>query len=173
MDHDLKGFTITCNREYNPGEEVFLSYGPHSNDFLLVEYGFILDTNKWDETKLDHIIIPKLSKTRKEALDDRGFLGNYTIDPSQPCFRTQVVLRALALPGNRWRAFSDGFDEGADEREDVDGRLVEILKQYEREVDKVNKQVEDLSESDRRSVLQKRWGQIRNIVEELLLEVER
>lgn len=83
------------------------------------------------------------------------------------------MLRALALPGNRWRAFSDGFDEGADEREGVDGRLVEILKQYEREVDKVNKQVEDLSESDRRSVLQKRWGQIRNIVEELLLEVER
>ncbi|KAK7731359.1 hypothetical protein SLS57_001298 [Botryosphaeria dothidea] len=131
----------------------FMEYFNHADEGN--QDGFILDTNKWDETKLDHIIIPKLSKTRKEALDDRGFLGNYTIDPSQPCFRTQVVLRALALPGNRWRAFSDGFDEGADEREDVDGRLVEILKQYEREVDK------------------KRWGQIRNIVEELLLEVER
>ncbi|KAK0661515.1 Ribosomal lysine N-methyltransferase 2 [Lasiodiplodia hormozganensis] len=165
VDHDMKGFTITCNREYNPGEEVFLSYGPHSNDFLLIEYGFILDSNKWDETKLDDVILSKLYQDKKDALDECGFLGNYTIDSSQICHRTQVALRALVLPGKTWRRFADGFDDGERERESVDERLIKILKQYEREIDTVDDDIQKLPASDRRNTLEKRWDQIRDIVE--------
>ncbi|KAH7057130.1 hypothetical protein B0J12DRAFT_568496 [Macrophomina phaseolina] len=172
VDHDLKGFTVTCNREYKPGEEVFFSYGPHSNDFLLVEYGFVLEPNKWDDTKVDEIILPKLYRAQMEALDERGFLGDYTIDNAQFCYRTQVALRALVLPGNTWRRFADGFDEGDRERDSVNERLVQILKQYERDIDKIDKKVQALPESDRRSTLQKRWDQIRTIIGALLVQVE-
>ncbi|KAL0261893.1 hypothetical protein SLS55_003326 [Diplodia seriata] len=148
----------------HPGDEVFLSYGRHSNDFLLVEYGFLLDFNKWDETKLDDIILPKLYQEKKDAMDELGFLGDFTIDSSQTCHRTQVALRALVLPGNTWRRFADGFDDGERERDRVDERLVQILKQYAREIDTVEKEIQDLSPSDRRSTLEKRWDQIRSII---------
>ncbi|KKY22103.1 putative set domain-containing protein [Diplodia seriata] len=143
VDHDMKGFTITCNREYN---------------------GFLLDSNKWDETKLDDIILPKLYQEKKDAMDELGFLGDFTIDSSQTCHRTQVALRALVLPGNTWRRFADGFDDGERERDRVDERLVQILKQYAREIDTVEKEIQDLSPSDRRSTLEKRWDQIRSII---------
>lgn len=70
-----KGFTITCDREYEAGEEVYVSYGQHDNDFLLVEYGFVLDGNKWDKTKLDSRILPKLDKRMRRDLEENNFLG--------------------------------------------------------------------------------------------------
>ncbi len=36
------GYTITTPAKIKQGEEVYISYGNHSNDFLLTEYGFIL-----------------------------------------------------------------------------------------------------------------------------------
>lgn len=90
---------------------------------------------------------------------------NYTIDSSQICHRTQVALRALVLPGKTWRRFADGFDDGERERESVDERLVQILKQYEREIDTVDDDIQKLPASDRRNTLEKRWDQIRDIVE--------
>lgn len=97
---------------------------------------------------------------------------DYTIDNAQFCYRTQVALRALVLPGNTWRRFADGFDEGDRERDSVNERLVQILKQYERDIDKIDKKVQALPESDRRSTLQKRWDQIRTIIGALLVQVE-
>lgn len=43
------GFKISSDRVYEKDEEIYISYGSHSNDFLLVEYRFILLENKWDE----------------------------------------------------------------------------------------------------------------------------
>ena len=51
------GYTICADRDIAPGEEVSISYGNHSNDFLLAEYGFILAENRWDEIRLDDILI--------------------------------------------------------------------------------------------------------------------
>lgn len=46
----LGKFSIVCGEhEYKTvGEEILLSYGPHSNDFLLNEYGFTLTENTWN-----------------------------------------------------------------------------------------------------------------------------
>jgi hypothetical protein len=32
-----KGYTVICNQDYNPGEQIFVSYGSHSNDVLLAD----------------------------------------------------------------------------------------------------------------------------------------
>lgn len=69
-----EGFTITARRDYNPGEEVFVSYGAHSNDFLLVEYGFVMDDNRDDRIELDPVFMDLLKdKAIKSALEERGY----------------------------------------------------------------------------------------------------
>ena len=54
---------------------MFVSYGPHSNDFLLVEYGFILESNKCDSIPLDHLILPLLSTSQAASLREDKFYG--------------------------------------------------------------------------------------------------
>ena len=58
------GYKICTDRQIEKGEEIYISYGNHSNDFLLAEYGFILDENKWDEISLDELILPLFLKSR-------------------------------------------------------------------------------------------------------------
>jgi hypothetical protein len=57
------------------GSEIYVSYGTHSNDFLIIEYGFILNTNKHDYTTLDHLILPLLSEEQEETLKEDQFYG--------------------------------------------------------------------------------------------------
>lgn len=72
-----KGFSFVADRLYEEGDEVPISYGAHSNDALLVEYGFILtgSTNKWDEVALDAVILPRLTAAQKDDLEEVGFLS--------------------------------------------------------------------------------------------------
>lgn len=117
------------------GEEVLATYGAHSNDKLLVHYGFICaspvqHSSADDEIRLDHVIIPHLSDETKSQLQDVGFLGGYALLPieypcynkspdddgdkpckdhcRQPwelCFKTQVAVRAVLLTANEWEYF--------------------------------------------------------------------
>jgi hypothetical protein len=74
------------------GEEIYMSYGPHSNDFLLVECqfpccsfrvteihmyvdGFYLDDNPSDGVYLDDIILKDLTPPEKDDLAGQDCLG--------------------------------------------------------------------------------------------------
>lgn len=48
VEFNHKGFTIYADKTYEKGEELYISYGSHSNDFLLVEYGFTLKENVYN-----------------------------------------------------------------------------------------------------------------------------
>ncbi|KAL9099888.1 MAG: hypothetical protein Q9163_004663 [Psora crenata] len=73
---DERGFTVTSDRVYDAGEEIFTSYGGHSNDFLLVEYGFFLERNRWDTLPLDHLITQVfIDEGERKRLADAGYLG--------------------------------------------------------------------------------------------------
>jgi hypothetical protein len=123
------------------GEEVLATYGSHSNDKLLVHYGFICASPQQhasadDEIRLDHVILPHLSDETKSQLQDVGFLGAYALLPSsyscnhsksakncaascrQPweiCFKTQVAVRAVLLTANEWEYFvTNGEDLSGD-----------------------------------------------------------
>ncbi|KAL6699006.1 hypothetical protein J3F84DRAFT_364610 [Trichoderma pleuroticola] len=61
-------YQIVADRAYNKGEELFISYSSHSNDYNLLEYGFILDENPSDDVYIDDVVFPKLSKSHKEEL---------------------------------------------------------------------------------------------------------
>lgn len=140
--HD-ESFSFRTTRAYEKGDEVHISYGPHSNDFLLVEYGFVLAANAWDEARLDDVLVPALTRAQKESLEEAGFLGNYVLDRETVCHRTQVAAR-LFLTGNNnnshtrygslsmedWRRFVSGQDDGEGSQKRVDGIIVALLKDY-------------------------------------------
>lgn len=132
-------FTIMADRDYDAGDEVMICYGNHSNDFLLAEYGFVLDVNRWDEVCIDDAILPLLTKAQRELLEERNFLGNYMLDAATACYRTEVALRLACSPNEEsWHAFVDGFEDasvrgkGAAERMQsrADRLLLKALSRY-------------------------------------------
>ncbi|PVI06502.1 SET domain-containing protein [Periconia macrospinosa] len=173
---NAKGYSVHADRDYKAGEEVYVTYGSHSNDFLLAEYGFILSSpsttpqndtsNTHDNIPLDHLIVPHLSPSQVETLKTDGFYGTYTLwntIPPAVCHRTQGVVRLLTLPERRYSAFVGGTDEGGADQARVDRFLVEALVKYEREVMRVLEEVEGL-EGYAGEVLTRRWKQIGGIV---------
>ena len=168
---DEKGYSVTADRAYKAGEEVYFSYGSHTNDFLLVEYGFILEKNRCDSLPLDHLILSQLSSDQARVLKEDGFYGSYTLSPTAPtiCHRTQAVIRLLTLPSRRYTAFISGTDEGAGDQGKVNEYIIGLLVKYERQIMEILEEVEDLKiddevKSGQKDTLLRRWKQIRHIV---------
>ncbi len=175
VDFGPDSFTITADRPYDEGEEVYICYGKHTNDFLLVEYGFVLAENSWDEVCLDDAVLPELSKEQKARLDERGFLGNYVLDAKTVCYRTQVALRLLcAQPGQWERLVFEGEDGGEALQEAVDRLLVKVLRKYMGVVERTIHELEDLEvgQEEQRDMLCTRWRQIRGLINQTVERLE-
>lgn len=189
FDH-AESFTFRTTRAYEKGDEVHISYGSHSNDFLLVEYGFVLARNHWDEARLDDdVVLPALTRRQREELEDVGFLGNYVLDNDTLCHRTQVALRQMAVTGkyggltmDEWRKFVSGLDDGEKSQARVDALAVGLLEKYEATIKTKEKELrklrfqeedgdEDMNES-RRETLLRRWAQIRGLVKATIERLE-
>ncbi|KAG7048963.1 SET domain-containing protein [Colletotrichum scovillei] len=165
---DKHSFTIKADRAYAAGEEIHICYGRHSNDFLLVEYGFVMNQgeNEWDEVCIDDLLLPRLGAAHRRRLEERGFLGNYVIDAETVCYRTQVALRTLVLPARRWAQFVDGFSDGEAEQPEVDALLREMLSAYNEEIESKIETVRGLDEGQQfqRDMVVARWKQIQLLV---------
>ena len=146
---------------------MYISYGSHSNDFLLTEYGFILNDNRWDEISLDPFILPLLSGKQKEILDNAGFLGKYVLDNDAVCYRTQVALRLLCLPTKKWQRFVHGLDDGEKDQMAVDRLVTKVIQSYLDYVDERVGRVKFLDSdcSTQRETMISRWMQIRVVLE--------
>ena len=166
---DGSGFSVRAERGFAPGEEVRISYGRHPGDMLLVEYGFSLgaDQNRWDEVGLDDVLLPRLTRRQRDALDDAGFLGQYVLDCNGVCHRTQVAARRLCCTVGEWRRFADGVDDGAASQAKVDELVAEILGELRGNAVKIIGEVEGLAEvgePEQRAVLAQRWKQIKELL---------
>jgi hypothetical protein len=189
-ESDSKGYSVSADRDYKAGEEVFVTYGSHSNDFLLAEYGFILDGNQNDSIPLDHLILPLLNTEQADALKEDGFHGSYTLFAKEPtiCHRTQAVLRLLLLDNRRYSSFLSGDDDGSKDQGRVNKHLADVLTKYSRQIIEIleglerfevdqNNGATDINKrrsltmkekamprAEHRDVLVKRWKQIRDLV---------
>ncbi|KAJ2902758.1 Ribosomal lysine N-methyltransferase set11 [Zalerion maritima] len=160
---DSEGFAVKATRAYKKGQEVTISYGNHSNDLLLAEYGFCLEENEWDEVCIDEAILPLLSKTQKEILKDRGFKGGYIIDGRTPvCYRTEVAVRVMLLGERKWEKFVGGEDDGNDSQREVDRTVLNALQKWRNEEYKMGNDIK----GDAGKGLRLRWKQIWHIVTE-------
>lgn len=156
------GITIIADRTYEKGDEIYISYGPHSNDFLLTEYGFILTENKWDELLLDQVILPELSAKQQKLLEEESFLGNYVLDRNMVCYRTQAALMLLCVTPKKWLRFLSGEDADEKDQKKADDILVRLFRQYLKHVREMMRDINLMSEGlgSQRATLVKRWDQI-------------
>ena len=169
VSFDAASFTFSTDREYARGDEVCISYGRHSNDFLLAEYGFIMADNAWDEVCLDDAILPRLKPAQRRLLEDAGYLGGYMLDSETVCHRTQVALRAACLPVGEWRRFVAGLEDGDTSQAKVDTLLGELLLKYDEKLRGILRDVVALKvgEEAQRGTVRRRWEQIRALVARL------
>nr|WNZ75317.1 hypothetical protein [Trichoderma harzianum] len=161
-------YHIVADRAYKKGEELFISYSRHSNDYNLLEYGFIPDENPSDDVYIDDVVFPKLSKSHKAELKKRDLLGEYPLGSSTEEFRrTQGVLRLLCCTTKQFHEFLDGKEKGRLVQVRVDAYLVGLLEELLSDVVvKRLQQIEELKvgREDQRALLAKRWMQIEGLV---------
>ena len=174
VSFDADSFTIQSDRAYDVGEEVFICYGSHSNDFLLAEYGFILAENRWDEVCIDDLIMPRLSDTQKEHLDGCGFLGNYKIDAETVCYRTEIALRILCMPLKDWRLVVDGLEGDEEQQRDVDQLLASLLEDFQTAARDTITRIDKAKAGKecQRQMLKDRWAQIQQLVSATIRKLE-
>lgn len=157
-----------ANLSPEAGEEVLATYGSHSNDKLLVHYGFVCSHEPDghsvdDDIRLDHLVLPKLPDSIRSQLQDVGFLGGYALLPAtnELCFKTQVTVRALLLTCNEWEHFlSSGEDLTIDRTEEVDSWVKQLLAEYRQTAEEKMDAVRKLENDTARSILTLRWRQI-------------
>lgn len=162
------GFTITTSVAADQGDEMFIRYGSHSNDFLLVEYGFTLPRglNTFDEVCLDPYLTPRFSPAQRDVLQGRGFWGGYMLDAETACYRTQVALRVLCLPESTWLDVLEGERDEDRDHELVDRQLLKVLWKYSADIDEMKGKVNDVSVGNvMRNSLRDRWQQIVEMVD--------
>ncbi|KAJ8100011.1 hypothetical protein POJ06DRAFT_255178 [Lipomyces tetrasporus] len=105
-----KFFGLVTTRSYDVGDEICLSYGAHTNSFLLCEYGFTLAVNKNTELDITAELLAILKCSRRTSrchsdsegaeiespklafLEAHGYLGDYTLSLDTISYRTEVAL---------------------------------------------------------------------------------
>lgn len=108
------------DHEYNQlGEQIFLNYGAHSNDFLLNEYGFVLNENCWDFIDISDQIekllnkrFPNLKKQNNviKFLKENEYWDDYTLNKNEISYRTLIVLSLIITEDfDRVRKFMNGY----------------------------------------------------------------
>ncbi|KAI9176475.1 hypothetical protein LWI28_003297 [Acer negundo] len=102
-DKSTKGIVFTTDWQYQPGEQVFISYGRKSNGELLLSYGFVPreGTNPSDSVELSLSLkkSDKCYKEKLEALRKHGLLASQ-------CFPIQITGWPLELMANAYLAVS-------------------------------------------------------------------
>ncbi|KAI8802794.1 hypothetical protein BJ742DRAFT_532446 [Cladochytrium replicatum] len=90
-------FTLSTDARTEPGSQVFISYGPHEDARLLVEYGFIVgESNHFNCVKVDDAMGVPEEKV-KRALEVHGMWGDYTLDGEDVSLRVLNALRLRVL----------------------------------------------------------------------------
>ncbi|KAI7742023.1 hypothetical protein M8C21_029283 [Ambrosia artemisiifolia] len=102
-DKSTKGVVFTTDRPYQPGEQVFISYGRKSNGELLLSYGFVprQGTNPRDSVELP-LMLKKSDKCYEQKVEA---LKKHGLSASQ-CFPLQVTGWPLELIAYAYLAVS-------------------------------------------------------------------
>ncbi|NWI59208.1 SETD4 protein, partial [Calyptomena viridis] len=113
FDEQTRSYEIQTNSQCRKYGEVFICYGPHDNQQLLLEYGFVAMENPHSSVHVpsDTLLkyFPPLDKQRKAKLSilkDHDFLENLTFGWDGPSWRLLTALKLLSLGADEfscWR----------------------------------------------------------------------
>lgn len=171
---DSSGFHVYTSTAYKPGDQLFFSYGPHSNEFLLCEYGFVLDVNKWNYIDASDYITPLLRPQHTDFLKKKSYFNDYTVNKDGMSFRTEIALATLqeTAPDSsrRLNGLVDGHIHGAVYEKRSKTLLALILKKIA--LDSIKKLANtDLSDSPRREAIFQLHGDILDICSSNSIEI--
>ncbi|NXN12796.1 SETD4 protein, partial [Indicator maculatus] len=113
FNDQTRSYEIQTNSQCKKYEEVFICYGPHDNQRLLLEYGFSAMDNPHSCVCVSSDILlkyfPPLDKQRNAKLSilkDHDFLENLTFGWDGPSWRLLTALKLLSLAADEftcWR----------------------------------------------------------------------
>ncbi|NXF72356.1 SETD4 protein, partial [Sclerurus mexicanus] len=113
FNEQTRSYEIRTNSQCKKYGEVFICYGPHDNQRLLLEYGFVAMDNPHSSVYVSSDTLlkyfPPLDKQRKAKLSilkDHDFLENLTFGWDGPSWRLLTALKVLSLGADEfacWR----------------------------------------------------------------------
>ncbi|XP_030333079.1 SET domain-containing protein 4 isoform X2 [Strigops habroptila] len=113
FNEQTRSYEIRTNSQCKRYEEVFICYGPHDNQRLLLEYGFVAIDNPHSSVYVSSDTLlkyfPPLDKQRNAKLSilrDHDFLENLTFGWDGPSWRLLTALKLLSLGADEftcWR----------------------------------------------------------------------
>ncbi|XP_032981877.1 SET domain-containing protein 4 isoform X2 [Rhinolophus ferrumequinum] len=109
FNEETRCYEIRTASSCRPHEEVFICYGPHDNQRLLLEYGFVSTRNPHACVYVSKDILVKyLPSTDKQMnkkisiLKDHGFIENLTFGWDGPSWRLLTALKLLCLEASEF-----------------------------------------------------------------------
>ncbi|CCH41620.1 SET domain-containing protein 4 [Wickerhamomyces ciferrii] len=138
---DRTGFHVITTSNYKENDELYLSYGPHSNEFLLCEYGFHLSNNEWNDLDITEEVIDLMNDDQIEYLKKVGYYGDYTINKQNVSFRTDVALAVLQerddlTINRRLSALLNGISDGSFYKRRSKQILINILEKVKEDLER-------------------------------------
>ncbi|NXG78908.1 SETD4 protein, partial [Baryphthengus martii] len=113
FNEQTRSYEIQTNSQCKKYEEVFICYGPHDNQRLLLEYGFVAMDNPHSsvyvssDTLLKYLpLLDKQRNAKLSILKDHNFLENLTLRFNGPSWRLLTALKLLSLEADEftcWR----------------------------------------------------------------------
>lgn len=113
FNEETRCYEIQAASNYRKYEEVFICYGPHDNQRLLLEYGFVSTHNPHACVYVSADILVKYlpsedkqMKKKISILKDHGFIENLTFGWDGPSWRLLTALKLLCLEAKefiRWK----------------------------------------------------------------------
>ncbi|KFO80765.1 SET domain-containing protein 4, partial [Cuculus canorus] len=104
FNEQTRSYEIRTNSQCKKYEEVFICYGPHDNQRLLLEYGFVAMNNPHSSVYVSSDTLlkyfPPVDKQRNakiSILKDHDFLENLTFGWDGPSWRLLTALKLLSL----------------------------------------------------------------------------
>lgn len=175
LSYDIKGLSIITQSSYRPGAEVFISYGAHSNEHLLCDYGFVIPHNSDNSLDLDDVVCKLLESWHISMLMELGYYEDYTIDlQGMMSFRTEVALRVALLTeqdcmegSDRCRKlthFVNGRSDGRQELPEVFSLLFRVLEQEMKATDAALLKLEQCPQDGNIRLLKQLWYDRRDII---------
>ncbi|KAJ5114689.1 hypothetical protein NUU61_000448 [Penicillium alfredii] len=172
VEFDDDGYLFRASKNYEPGEEVFMSYGSHPNDFLFAEYGFFLDENGSDTVYLDDIIFRDINRPQlRDELWENQYYGNYQVTLHGACYRTEVAACLKYMNEEDWRNHVlEGSSQGLDENKS-EATIKDWIQNYAMEAEMAIATLQAAMETNtvvrehrsKAEMLLRRWQQIKDL----------
>ncbi|OOF98585.1 hypothetical protein ASPCADRAFT_394010 [Aspergillus carbonarius ITEM 5010] len=163
---DGERYVFRAAKDYEEGEEIYMSYGPHPNDFLFTEYGFYLEENVSETLCLDDIIFRDLNPSMIEELEFHKYDGNYQLTADGVCYRTEVAAGLTYMRLQEWQDYVLGYSTQGVDKKKSEAVIRRWIHTYLKEADATIDRLEDLNPDKPEHqgmvrMLLKRWWQIR------------